>query len=372
MSYALIIILSTLCTLNNLFSIEKEYNIPESIQVSGENAWTDWSYCSVNYSGTKAAFINPKNHNVVSLEIDKSDLEIASPHTSNMSSVSHFTTTDIESFNPNSLISKVVSNGRKKNEVALPVSIHYTHDNNLLICDNNNRRILITDNDNKYISSFLLTGKTAVPNEIRKLADGTFLAAGLNLDYTGNINAGNYCTIYSSKGELLRSFAYTPQVAFDSTLWIGVASLIDIDDAGNIYQTFSVDSKINVYDIFGKLLRTLNYKPKWFYPPNSLQEPHSTLENEPPGFWKSWPRIIKILYLGNNKLLIAAETNGIAEGFGKRFIFDIITTNGQILYSGIPSDYLPVGRDKDNNIYFLSLKGDKLIKTYLSEGNHNE
>lgn len=355
-----------------VFDYQERFEIEESVQVSAVEAWTDWSYAAIDPSGSKLALIIPSRQEVVCVLLRNGNATGLALHAESGDHVSHFTTSDIESFDPGTMVRALASRGRGRSEVSLPLAVSYDAQGRLIISDSGNRRILIFGPDGSFESSFLLTGPTAAPNEIRLLPNGNILASGLNLDSTSRINAGNYCTVYSHDGEILRVFSYTPQVAFDSTLWIGVSSLIDLDESGNIYQVFSVEGRIRVYDSLGKLKRTIDYTPSWFYAPKAMEVPLVTLHDEPEGFWTSWPRIIKLIYAGSDRLILIGEANDRLAKSGKRFVYDIVTLTGDVLHSTVFSDELPIGIDRNGFVYSLSLTGDQICRLRFVDGTPDE
>ena len=355
-----------------VFDYHTQFEVAKPFQVSAAEDWTDWSFAAVDPSGEKIALIVPARQEVVNILLKTQDAQGVSRHSESEDHVSHFSTSDIESFDPRTMTRVLTGGGRAKNEVSLPLAVCYGKKGRLLISDSGNRRILTLDSNGSFESSFLLTGPTAAPNEVRLMPDGNVLTAGLNLDSTSSINSGNYCTIYSPDGEIIRSFAYTPQVAFDSTLWIGVSSLIDLDDSGNIYQVFSVEGRIRVYDSMGRLKRTIDYTPSWFYPPKAMEVPQVIVHDEPAGFWKSWPRIIKLICVGSDKLILVGEANDELAKSGKRFVYDIIGTGGDVHHSTVFSDELPIGVDDSGSVYLLSIGGDRVFRARYNDGSSDE
>ncbi len=365
MNLSFLIILVLLSSFGNQITVETSTAIPKADRVSGAGGWTDWSYCTVSPDGRRAAFIIPLRGEVDVLDLSDEVARTLAAHDGEGSQAFMFSSSDIEDFDFRQWARTVARNGRKKDEVALPLSVHYSRTGNLLISDAGNRRILEFSPDNRLVRSFLLTGDLAAPNEVRVLPDNEFITAGLNLDPKSRLNAGNFCTVFDEAGELVRSFAYTPQSALEKKLWVGVSAVLDIDDEGIIYVSFSVEGDIYAYRSSGELIGKIDYHPAWFVAPPSLSEPDFVLERPPEGFWRSWTRIIKIIYAGDGRLVLAAETNGLVPGVEAPFIFDVLTTDGRVIQSGIPSQYWPVGRDRNNALYWLSFSGDSLVKTRL-------
>ncbi|MFZ5980884.1 MAG: hypothetical protein ACOYVF_09665 [Candidatus Zixiibacteriota bacterium] len=347
------------------FEVEYSVPLPEDTRISGEGGWTDWSYCSVNPGGDETALINPKSREVVAYNMKAALSHVVAANFEPGDQQFFFSTRELEAFDLQRWLSTIAHNGRKSDEVNLPLAVNYTTAGELLISDMGSRRILHFNSEGDLMRGFLLTGQVAAPNEIKYHQAGIYVAAGLNLDSFSAINGGDYCTIFSAGGEEIRSFAYTPEIAQERNLWIGVSAVLDIDDSGLIYLSFSVEGDIYVYDINGTLQQRLNHRPEWFVDPPALDKPVFKLEREPVGFWKSWTRIVKLLYAGDGFIVLVAENNGLVPGIDKPFIIDILTTDGAVLRSGITSDYWPVGRSDDNGVFWISFSGDHLIKTKL-------
>jgi len=347
------------------FEIIEKIPVPKEARVSGGGGWTDWSYCAVNPDGNQAAVINPGSGEVLTFTFKNEGADAVAANYQAGDYKFFFSNAEIESFDFEGWVKTAARNGRKRNEVNLPLAVDCTPTGELLISDMGSRRILHFGDGGVLQNSFILTGQLAAPNEIRLHPGGLYVAAGLNLDTTSAINAGNFCTVFSSAGEIIRSFAYSPPIAIDRNLWVGVSAVMDIDEKGMIYISFSVEGDIYVYDISGQLVRRFNYRPDWFTPPPALERPVFKFEREPIGFWKSWTRIIGLVYAGNGVMLLVAETNGQVPGVEAPFIIDVLTTDGKVICDGIAWDYWPVGRADDNHIYWMAYSGDHLIKTRL-------
>jgi len=347
------------------FEVTDRIPIPKEARISGEGGWTDWSYCCVNPDGDQAALIDPRSREVLAFSFSTESAAVAAENYQPSHQQFFSSSDEMEAFDLEDWIKTVASNGRKRGQVNLPLAVDYTSDGELLISDMGSRRVLQFGPGGALKRSFILTGQVAAPNEIKLHPDGVYVAAGLNLDSTSSINAGNFCTVFSPTGEVIRSFAYSPQIAFDRNLWVGVSAVMDMNDNGMIYVSFSVEGDIYIFDIMGQLVKRFYYRPKWFVEPPALEKPEFKLEREPVGFWKSWTRIIKIIYAGNSKIVLVAETNGLVPDVDTPFIVDILSTDGQVLAGGIASDYWPVGKSKDDYVYWLSIDGDFLIKTRI-------
>lgn len=350
---------------SDAFIIDTVINLPENIQLYGNNKCSYWNYCDINPAGNKIAFIQPEKNEIWTYRLDAKgyDTVMHLADSDGPDSGSYSKSLPIYDYQ----YELVSPHGRNHNEVLLPIAVCFTPLGDLLVSDAGSRRISYFGSDNSLQYSFLLTGNFQAPNELKCIAENRYLLAGLNLDSAGPINAGNYCNIFSGDGEFVKSFAYTPRSILDANLWFGVSALVDVDNEGFIYVTFNAEGKIYKYNEWGILLSEFSDIPDWFIEPMKLPEPTFLVNKEPRGFRESWTRIIRLIYIGNGYLVMAALTNGKVPGTESPVIIDIYTTNGTLYKSGIESDYFPIGRDRKNALYFLSFNENKLVRTFLRE-----
>ncbi len=360
-------IVAAMLSLGSLFLTAEEISIPAEARVSAEGGWTFWNYCAISPNGDEAALIDPVEHRVLVYAFGDESARTAARHTEDLSQAFHYTVGDIESFDPSVLVSEAVAHGRAPDEVELPITASYSSAGDLLVSDVRARRVLTFDSDRALKDSFILTGMLTGPNEIEVLPNGNLLVADFEADSLGMLNAGHYCFLLSPQGEILKRFAYTPESALEKRLWTGLSAVFDFDGNDRVYVAFSSEGWLYVYDLEGSLIRRMNCTPSWFIEPAELPEPRRQIQSPPEGYQHSWTRIIDLIYLGNDKLLLVAETNNMIPGVEERFIMDLLTTSGELIRSGIVSDYLPVGLDEDGYVYFLSFQGDHLLRTTLRE-----
>ena len=349
------------------FSVHEVFPIPPEIRVSSEKYSTYRHSFTVSPDGAQVAFIDPEEQEVRSYDLVRGVSGMVAAHTD----VSGYEWGPIKQQGDTIYFTEAVNDiarrGRRPNEVNIPIAIKYDRSGKLFVSDLGNRRVSIFGVDGNLENSFLLPMTTQCPSDMRETSNGNYLLSNLFLDRSRSINAGYHCNLFSPTGKLLKSFAYTPKSACDRYLWLGVYSLFDLDDRGNTYVAFTVDPAIYVYNSAGELMMTFGETPGWWVPPPKLEAPPFRIRGEPDGFHGSWTRVIKLVYAGNDRLILCAETNGLVEGCSKRFIMNVYFTDGKLIAEGIESDYLPVGVDNDNMIYFLSVTGDRLLKTSLIE-----
>jgi hypothetical protein len=352
----------------NYFSTRKVFPIPPEIHVSSEKHSTYRHYFSVSPDGTRVAFIDAKKQEVCSYSLDGGTSDVVAEHTDVSGYAWGPTKHHPETLYLTETVSDIIHKGRRPDQVNIPIAIKYDRSGKLYVSDIGNRRVSIFGVDGNLESSFLLPMTTRCPSDIREISNGDYLLSNLFLDKSRDITAGYHCNFFSPTGKLLQSFAYTPKIAFDHNLRKGVYSLFDLDERGNIYVAFTVEGVIYVYNSAGELMMTFGETPEWWVPPPK-QGAASRFEvwKEPEDFYGSWTRVIKLVYAGNRRLILCAETNGLVEGCSKRFIMNVYSTDGKLIAESIESDYLPVGVDNDNMIYFLSVTGDRLLKTRLIE-----
>lgn len=351
----------------NYFSTRKVFPIPPENRVSSEKHSTYRHYFSVSPDGTRVAFIDAKKQEVCSYSLDGGTSDVVAEHTDVSGYAWGPTKHHPETLYLTETVSDIIHKGRRPDQVNIPIAIKYDRSGKLFVSDLGNRRVSVFEVDGNLENSFLLPMTTQCPSDMRETSNGNYLLSNLFLDRSRSINAGYHCNLFSRTGKLVKSFAYTPKTAFDRNLWLGVYSLFDLDEQGNIYVAFTVEPVIYVYNSAGELQMTFGETPGWWVPPPKLEASRFRIRSEPDNFHGSWTRIIKLVHTRDGKLILCAETNGLVEGCSKRFIMNVYSIDGKLIAEGIESDYLPVGVDNDNMIYFLSVSGDRLLKTSLIE-----
>lgn len=262
----------------------------------------------------------------------------------------------------------LASSGEMPHQVSFPTSIAVDADGNIYVGDNKNRRITILDSNGKFLSSFIVSADSWPALDVGVNSKRELYLAGLKLDPEGRLNSGDWITKYDFRGNYLNSFAYTPDIAFKLNLWQGVSANIEIDEKDRIYLVFAPEHKIYVYSSDGNLESTFGQAPEWFIRPEKLALPVWDEPKAPPDFWKSFTPVIKLLYLGDSRLLVATKTNGLIKGTSKEFILDLYdTVDGKPILYGVESDYFPFGTDTTSAIYFISPEEGKIIKTRLGK-----
>ncbi|MBD3333354.1 hypothetical protein GF356_10930 [candidate division GN15 bacterium] len=249
----------------------------------------------------------------------------------------------------------------------IPIAVGYDRSGTLFVSDVGNRRVSLFSLEGSFESSFLLPPAIGAPSDLRIMPDGNYLLANLQLDSARGLNAGHHCNVVSPSGKLLRSFAYTPKTAFDRNLWLGVYSVFDLDEDGNVYVAFTIEPVVYVYNAAGELLRTFGETPEWWVSPPDLQVPQFRINDEPDGFYTSWTRVVRLFYVGEGKLLRCTETNGLIKGCSQPYVLDVFATDGRLVAGGIESKYLPIGADSNSMIYFVSARGDRVIRNSLRD-----
>jgi hypothetical protein len=352
-----------------VFKTTNTYIIPEAYRIAGDSNRTTYrQYCSVNPAGNIVALIDYSRKRVVAFDLVTGDTTIPALPTSRTQRawgpVQRKGDTILFSDNPTT----VSETGRRSSEAAIPVAVNFSGTGQLFVADAGNRRISAYDSALQFHSSFLLPTNVGTPSNAAVLENGNFLCANLKIDSASTINAGHWCNIFSPKGELLRSFAYTPKEAVARNLWLGVNSLIDVDENQHIYVAFTIAPHIDVYTTGGDLTDTYDVPADWWVLPPRIEPPPFNIRNEPPDFFGRWTRLVKLLYLGQGKLLLASESNKLVKDCDKRFIIDVFDTRSRTVLEHTCTDYLPVGVDAAGRIYFLSLNGRELIQTVLAPG----
>ncbi|HWO58131.1 MAG TPA: hypothetical protein VNN55_11260 [bacterium] len=351
----------------NAFRIDTSYTLPPSIQVSGEHGWSEWSFCTVAPEGDRIALIVPTRHEVVTYELNSGHQSVAVKHTAGAALASHESGEALEGFDWQTFVKTVARQGRNPDQVNIPVAVAFDRSGRLMVSDAGNRRLSMFARHGDVVSSFLFGADEDVPSTMRLASHGNILCANLRLDRKQRLNAGHHCNLYTPSGNHLLALAYTPSIAFERNLWVGVAATFDVDTAGTIFQTFTCDPTVHVYDQSGREVRSFGASPTWFVGPPVLSPPIFELESPPPSYWTAWTRPIGITCIDQDRVLRTSLSNGKVPGVSAPFIIDVFTKDGELVAEGVPSDAWPIGVDRDGAIYFLTLKGDRLLKTHVRE-----
>jgi hypothetical protein len=335
-----LIVLIALTPFERAFVVDSSITLPPDARewVKGKRLF--WNHCAMAPSGERLFIIDPNDRQIATYDLNRKQL------------------------------STIVKNGRKKDRVVQPLSLNVDTRDRLLISDAGSRRVLILDDKNELAASLIAPSNMQPPHEIHTLPGGNLLFASLRFDQehdTLGLNLGDQCTIIGPDGAELKSFAYTPQSSIDRNLWKGISALTTVDDSGHIFVTYATEYRIEKYDSAGKVLKDIIPKSEWFVPPPALRKRVFEMESAPADFWQAWTRILRLFYLGDGRLLVMAETNNKVPGADTPFILDILDVNGAPVHTGIPSNYYPVGVDRNGSIYFISFTGETLLKTHLWE-----
>ncbi|MDD4052833.1 MAG: hypothetical protein PHR28_13170, partial [candidate division Zixibacteria bacterium] len=251
------LVLLTFQPFTTVFKTTNTYIIPEAYRIAGDSNRTTYrQYCSVNPAGNIVALIDYSRKRVVAFDLVTGDTTIPALPTSRTQGawgpVQRKGDTIFFSDNPTT----VSETGRRPSEANIPMAVNFSGNGQLFVADAGNRRISAYDSALQFHSSFLLPTNVGTPSNAIVLENGNFLCANLKIDSASTINAGHWCNIFSPKGELLRSFAYTPNEAIAKNLWLGVNSLIDVDEHQHIYVAFSIAPRIDIYTTGGDLTET--------------------------------------------------------------------------------------------------------------------
>ena len=355
-------------TFDGAFQVDRREPIPAEAQVSGEKEWSYWSYCSVAPTGDIAAFILPDRQEVCAVRFDKPGEQVIAAHSNAAKYVSLMSTEEMETFDSKAYYASVASEGIRPDQVNLPIAVSWDRDGQLYISDNGNRRVSVFGKEGEFRYSFLLPQMLDAPTDVQRLTGDTLLLTSLKLDNPRQINAGYHCNVVTKEGEYVRSFGYTPESAFSQNLWTGLDGHVAVDSVLNSYVAFSNEYVIHRYDRGGELVGTFGSRPGWWVEPPTLPNPDALYHASPAGVCSRWTRVVKLVLFGGDKLLRMTEANSLAPGCKSRFILDVFSTDGKLILGNIASDYWPVGTTSDGAVYFLSLKGDELIRGHLRAG----
>lgn len=261
----------------------------------------------------------------------------------------------------------VVGAGRKRQQVAWPFAIGCTADGTLLVSDAKSRRLAAHRPGVGLESSFLLPQPQFPPTELTLVGD-QIIAGGVRFDKDTRLNAGNYLNVYTRKGEVVRSFAHTPQASLDRNLWSGVMLVMAVDHKDILHTCFGSEGDLVSYSVLGDVVGRSERIPPWFVPAPALSATNDGgLYTAPTRYWESWTRVVKLLYVGNDRLLYVSEAHDLVPGVTEEFVIAVYDTSGRLVHPGFASGYLPVARNDAGFTYFLSADGTELLKTRLKD-----
>lgn len=363
----LIVPLLLLSSLFDWFNCSEIFIIPENNRLSSEKFANYRHYFAITSDGKTAVYIHPTARSVKCFDLTSGTIYEKSSHTNSASYSWGPTRRSADTVFLTEADDAVAGTGRKVGQVNTPMAVTCDHRGKLLVSDLGNRRVLVFDSTLDFERSFLVPASVTVPSYVVLDESDNYITANLLLDTLASINSGFHCCVFDSAATLIDRLAPSPPVVFERNLWLGVNALIDNDKYDNIYVCFSVDPTVCVYDHDFNLTSRLYLNPTWWTTPAALPRTTFQVNTEPTEFYESWTRIIKLIHIGDGRLLLAAETNGHVADCPSRFIMDIVTAEGKTLVSAIETDYLPVGCDRNGFIYFLSLDGKELLKTEFKE-----
>lgn len=361
-------LLLALVSLDGSFEVQSRYPLPSDVHVSGEVDWTYWSYCSVSPSGEFAAILLPDRREVCCVRLGQSTAQVVAARTNHAGDAESSIMTGPEAFGGTVDFYPIAITGRQADQVSLPLAVCWGADSSLYISDNDNRRVSVFDDQGTFRHSFLLPPSVDAPWCVQRYAGDTLLLSSLRLADPRRINAGFHCHVVTPEGELVRSFAYTPDLAFSRNLWTGVAGHSVVGARGVTYVAFSCEYTVGVYDRDGNCVTVFGEQPSWWVSPPVLPDPEDPRSDLSYGLWSTWTRVVKLLLFDGDKLLRVTETNGLVSDCAHRFILDVFSTDGALLTGGIVADYWPVGAGVNGDVYFLSLTGDEIIRTRFNGG----
>lgn len=348
---------------DTVFAVDSVINLPPQLDLAASPECTYWNFCVINPSGNGIIFIDPVLGGIQRYDFGRAGVDtVADRGAAERVQPGEFSE-PVPAYEYNPMT--VASSGRGRGQVDVPLAVSCTGSGDLLVSDLGKRRISVFGVDGTLKSSFLLPPSMNPPNELKQSPSGDFLLIGLKLDSRGAANTGTYGNRFSLDGILLDSFLTVPQVVLSRNLWSGVAAVADIDDAGDIFAVFNVEGCVYWWGFGQHEAERMTEPPDWFTPPPKLDPPLSPGEKPPREFTRSWPRIIRLVSDGRNRLVMAALTNGRVSGVSTPLVLEVYGTDGGVVASRIPSDCFPIGRDAGGYVYFLSIDGKRLLKTHI-------
>lgn len=361
------VVLLLLAGFGDVFDIRQVLELPEKRWVSSRSFSTYRQYCCVDPGGGQVVLVDPREREIVAFDLQSGIPETPVARTD----ASVYDWGPVEQRGDTLICSSegklAVQRGSRSCEVNMPIAVRFDATGKLMVSDLHNRRISVFGDDYNFEHSFLLPPQLGPASDVVRLTDSTYLLSSPKPDTLSALNTGFSCHILTARGEIVESFAYTPESAIERNLWFGVHALVEIDDSGSIYVGFTTEPKVHVFDKTGTYLRTFGEERDWWVPPPVLQKPNFVINKPPNDFDGSWTRMVKLVCTRDNRLIVAFEANGLVRDCEGSFILDVYEPSGEFLGRSICCEALPVGVDSQNNIYFLSDTGDRILRTTFKE-----
>lgn len=256
-------------------------------------------------------------------------------------------------------IKKIGEKGRGPGEHIIPFGVGIGPNEEIIVSDHASRRINIFDKSGNFLSSFIISGNHWPPNIICSDSKGNIFLSGLKENYEKE-GSDTWINKYESTGQYIKSF-FSRNNNQEWLLSMSPPVSFDISDEDLIYAVNINKYEISVFDTNGILLRKIGKAPVYFREP----DPHLKLDfakfekksqadimEELTRLSESWTRIFVIKAV-EEYLLMGLKTNNLVKEFDKTYVYDIWDNNGDLVKSGIQSDYKFLCCDRDDRLYFL-------------------
>lgn len=227
--------------------------------------------------------------------------------------------------------------------------------------------IYVVDNGKKRVSKFVDTTfiesfglESHLGRKVNVLDSDKILVAGYKQI---SLEEGYFLHLYGIDGEFIRSFLENSHALNNDPELVTFAWCdVDLDKSGNLYAIQSTDYKLRKFDQNGNLIFTTDVIPDYYVSPPIGRFPKELTVKNLNKFRRSWHQPTNIL-CSNDLIVVQTRVSSNLE-----YNIDIFRADGDLLLSGIPTDYRILCKDIDGYIYLLKQyteDGAEIIKTSL-------
>lgn len=247
--------------------------------------------------------------------------------------------------------------GQGPGEFGLPMTMCLDPAGHIHVADSHMRRINTFTDDGKFQKSFIFSAHHTQALSLRVDSAGNRFLAAVTIPTKPN-SRSNWLVKYDTQGRYSGSF-YEDQSGRGWTFRMDPPFTFDVH-AGVLYAMQIDRYQMDLFDSDGRWVKALCTPPKYFVPPDRTyvleEQKYSSqkeLYNELMRLMKSWTRILRLDVINDRTILVVSAANGLVKDCQQPYILDLWTIDGELIASGIPSEYKFLCSDKMGDAYFL-------------------
>ena len=259
---------------------------------------------------------------------------------------------------------KIGRQGQGPGEYNLPLAMGLDSEGRIHVEDSSMRRVNTYSEDGTFLKSFTFSSPHTQASVLRVDSAGNRFLSALT-DHAGPHSRDNWLVQYDDKGKYSRSFYED----LSGRGWVfRMNPNFTFDIHGDVLYAMQIDRyKVDLFKSDGRWLRSLCKPPDYFIRPDEAymlddqkykNRPQKEIYDELIRLSNSWTRIMRLDIVDDRMMLIVTAANGLVKNCQQPYIIDLWTIGGELVASGIPSDYKFLCSDKKGNVYFL-IKSDE-------------